>query len=238
MLAHPASDPADISATCPNVSAAKRVCSCPRQLQCIVCKSGGGGDQRHSALASCLADLVTTHTGAKVIIEETIPGFPREPDAQPQGARARGPVIVRSRSVRHEQGAADMGMPFNTVLQTDASAALGVVKTWRGYNASRQPHKNCRCRTQIPNQEVDARTMNGDIEDVVTKNVEAEVLDKHMAAMRFSRRDAAQPGSSLQLEACQRCGTERSRQQQGALCNTSRSGRRNSSDDGDVTSST
>ena len=39
------------------------------------------------------------------------------------------------------------------------------------------------------------RTMNGDIEDVVTKNVEAEVLDKHMAAMRFSRRDAAQPGS-------------------------------------------
>ena len=109
-----------MSATCPNVSAAKRVCSCPseaRQLQCIVCKSGGGGDQRHS-------DLVTTHTGAKVIIEETIPGFPREPhpDAQPEGARARGPVIVRSRSVRHEQGAADMGMPFNTVLQTDASA--------------------------------------------------------------------------------------------------------------------
>ena len=46
VLAHPAaSDPANISATCPNVSAAKRVCSCPRQLQCIVCKSGGGGDQ-------------------------------------------------------------------------------------------------------------------------------------------------------------------------------------------------
>ena len=132
MLAHPAaSDPANISATCPNVSAAKRVCSCPRQRQCIVCKSGGGGDQRHSAFASCLADLVTAHMGAKVYIEETIPGFPREPqpDAQPEGARARGPVIVRSRSVRHEQGAADMGMPLNTVLQTDASAMRHVSHT-------------------------------------------------------------------------------------------------------------
>ena len=70
-----ASDPTNISATCPNVSAARRVCSCSseaRQPQCIDCKSGGGGDQRHSALASCLADLVTTHTGAKVNIEESI----------------------------------------------------------------------------------------------------------------------------------------------------------------------
>ena len=93
MLAHPAaSDSANISTTCPNVSAAKRVCSCPidnHQLHCIVCKSGGGVDQRHSALARCLADLVTTPTGAKVYIEQTIPGLPREPQpgAQPEGAR-------------------------------------------------------------------------------------------------------------------------------------------------------
>ena len=70
------------------------------------------------------------------------------------------------------------------------------------------------------------RTMNGDIEDVVTKNVEAEVLDKHNGS-NVSRRDAAQPGRSLQRQAGQRCGTGCSRQ---------RSGRRNSSDDGDVTS--
>ena len=93
MLTHPpAALAANISPTCPNVSAAKRVCTCridPHQLHCIVCKSGGGVDQRHSALASCLADLVTTHTGAKVHIEQTIPGLPREPHpgAQPEGAR-------------------------------------------------------------------------------------------------------------------------------------------------------
>ena len=93
MLAHPAAAHAtDIAPTCPNVSAAKRVCTCridAHQLHCIVCKSGGGVDQRHSALARCLADLVTTHTGAKVQIEQTIPGLPRElrPRAQPERAR-------------------------------------------------------------------------------------------------------------------------------------------------------
>ena len=63
--------------TCLNVSAARRVCTCridPHQLHCNVCKSGVGVDQRHSALARCLADLVTTHTGAKAHIEQTIPG--------------------------------------------------------------------------------------------------------------------------------------------------------------------
>ena len=93
MLAHPAAALAtNISPTCPNVSAAKRVCTRPidtHQLHCTVCKSGGGVDQRHSALARCLADLITTHTGAKVHIEQTIPGLPREPHpgAQPEGAR-------------------------------------------------------------------------------------------------------------------------------------------------------
>ena len=93
MLAQPAAALAtNISPTCPNVSAAKRVCTCPidlHQLHCIVCKSGGGVDQRHSALARCLADLVTTHTGVKVHFEQTLPGLPREPHprAQPEGAR-------------------------------------------------------------------------------------------------------------------------------------------------------
>ena len=46
------------------------------------------------------------------------------------------------------------------------------------------------------------RTMNGDIEDVVTKNVEAEVLDKHMAAMsaggtQHSQEVAARSRSAL-----------------------------------------
>ena len=42
----------------------------------------GGVDQRHSALARCLADLVTTHTGAMVYNEQTNAGHPREPQAE------------------------------------------------------------------------------------------------------------------------------------------------------------
>ena len=55
MLPHPAANhSANISPTCPNVSADKRICACPiddYQLHCTTCKSGGGVDQRHSALA-------------------------------------------------------------------------------------------------------------------------------------------------------------------------------------------
>ena len=93
MLTHPAAAHAtDITPTCPNVSAAKRTCTCridPYQLHCIVCKRGRGVDQRHSALARCLADLITTHTGVKVHLEQTIPEIPRvpRPGAQPEGAR-------------------------------------------------------------------------------------------------------------------------------------------------------
>ena len=73
MLPHPAaSHAANILPTCPNVSAAKRTCACPiddYQLHCMICKSGGGVDQRHSALARCHAYLITTHTGTKAYIE-------------------------------------------------------------------------------------------------------------------------------------------------------------------------
>ena len=61
----------------------------PISSTALVCKSGSGVDQRRSALARCLADLVTAHTGAKVHSEQTIPGLSREPQpgAQPEGAR-------------------------------------------------------------------------------------------------------------------------------------------------------
>ena len=79
MLVHPAaSHPTNISPTCPNVSAAKRTCACPidpHQLHCMTCRSGGGVDQRHSALARCLADLSTAHTGTKAYIERSLPGL-------------------------------------------------------------------------------------------------------------------------------------------------------------------
>ena len=97
MLPHPAaSHSANISPTCPNVSAAKRICACPSddyQLHCKICKSGGGVDQRHSALARCLADLITTHTGTKAHIEQSIPGLTHT-NQNGQTALARMDIVV------------------------------------------------------------------------------------------------------------------------------------------------
>ena len=61
----------------------------PISSTALVCKSGSGVDQRRSALARCLADLVTAHTGAKVHSEQTIPGSitGAPAGAQPEGAR-------------------------------------------------------------------------------------------------------------------------------------------------------
>ena len=79
VLPHPApSQASNVSATCTNVSAAKRTCACSidsHQLHCMTCKSGVGVDQRHSVLARCLADLITAHTGTKAFIEQSIPGL-------------------------------------------------------------------------------------------------------------------------------------------------------------------
>ena len=93
MLVHPAaSDPTNISLTCPNVSAAKRKCACPmnsHQLHCMTCKSGGGVHQRHSALARCLEDLITTHTGPRFTSNKVSQVFHALPSlcAQAEGAR-------------------------------------------------------------------------------------------------------------------------------------------------------
>ena len=139
VLAHPAAALAtNISPTCPNVSAAKRVCTCPidtHQLHCIVCKSGGGVDQRYSALARCLADLVTTHKGAKVHIEETIPGIPREPHlgAQPEGARMD--IVFNLHGQTYY---------IDTAVVTPFSANAGLIaaaSTRPGYMATREEKK-------------------------------------------------------------------------------------------------
>ena len=46
----------------------------PTTLHCL--QKRWWGNQRHSTLARCLADLITTQTGTKVYSEQTIPGFP------------------------------------------------------------------------------------------------------------------------------------------------------------------
>ena len=129
MLLHPAaSHSANISPTCPNVSAAKRICACPidpHQLHCMTCKSGGGVDQRHSALARCLADLITTHTGTKAHIEQSIPGLAHT-DQHGQIELARMDIVVALRGVTYYIDTAIVS-PFssNVSLMTAASARPG-----------------------------------------------------------------------------------------------------------------
>ena len=104
MLPRPAaSHSANISPTCPNVSAAKRTCACPiddYQLHCMICKSGAGVDQRHSALARCLADLITTHTGTKAYIEQSIPGLTHT-NQNSQTELARMDIVVALRGITY-----------------------------------------------------------------------------------------------------------------------------------------
>ena len=142
MLAHPAaSHPTNMSPTCPNVSAAKRTCACPthlHQLHCMTCKSGGGVDQRHSALARCLADLITTHTGTKAFIEQSIPGLAQSTQpGQTEGARMdivvelRGSTyyidtaIVTSKDERTHSGHTDDGLlhRLRDIPKTSAAGA-------------------------------------------------------------------------------------------------------------------
>ena len=77
MLTHPAaSDPLTITPACPNVSAAKRVCSCPidaHQLHCIVCKTGG----RHRP-ASFRARQVHGRLGAHTRAPKSTPSKPSQ----------------------------------------------------------------------------------------------------------------------------------------------------------------
>ena len=126
MLPHSAaSHAANISPTCPNVSAAKRTCAClidDYQLLCMICKSGGGVDQRHSALARCLADLITTHTGTEAYIEQSLPWLTHT-NSNGQTEMARMDIVVALHGITYYIDTAIVS-PFssNMSLMTGASA--------------------------------------------------------------------------------------------------------------------
>ena len=70
------------------------------QLHCMICKSGGGVDQRHSALARCLADLITTHTGTTAYIEQSLPGHTHT-NSNGQTELARMDIVVALRGITY-----------------------------------------------------------------------------------------------------------------------------------------
>ena len=44
-------------------------------------------DRRHAALARCLADIIQSHSGVKVFIEQEVPVLTRIVNGQPERAR-------------------------------------------------------------------------------------------------------------------------------------------------------
>ena len=91
MLSHPvAANPADVVQFCPNKSAAGVICNKPldpKQHHCYGCRYGGVVDRRHAALARCLADIIQTHSGVKVFIEQEVPALTRDVNGQTEHAR-------------------------------------------------------------------------------------------------------------------------------------------------------
>ena len=91
MLPHPvAANPADVVQFCPNKSAAGVICNKPldpKQHHCYGCRYGGGVDRRHAALARCLADIIHSHSGVKVFIEQEVPALARVVNGQTEHAR-------------------------------------------------------------------------------------------------------------------------------------------------------
>ena len=91
MLPHPvAANPADVVQFCPNKSAAGVICNRPldpKHHHCCGCRYGGGVDRRHAALARCLADVIQSHSGVKVFIEQEVPALTRVVNGQTEHAR-------------------------------------------------------------------------------------------------------------------------------------------------------
>ena len=91
MLPHPAApNAADVVQFCPNKSAASVICNKPvdpQQHHCYSCRYGGGVDRRHAVVGRCLADVIQSHCGAKVFVEQEVPALTRVVNGQTEHAR-------------------------------------------------------------------------------------------------------------------------------------------------------
>ena len=91
MLPHPAAaNRADVVQFCPNKSAAGVICNKPvdpKQHHCYGCRYGGGVDRRHAAVGRCLADVIQSHGGVKVFIEQEVPALTRVVNGQTEHAQ-------------------------------------------------------------------------------------------------------------------------------------------------------
>ena len=52
-----------------------------------LCRYGGGVDRRHAAVARCLANVIQSHSGVKVFVEQEVPALTRVVNGQTEHAR-------------------------------------------------------------------------------------------------------------------------------------------------------
>ena len=90
MLPHPAAANPAVVQFCRNKSAAGVICNKPvdpQQHHCYSCRYGGGVDRRHAVVGRCLADVIQSHCGAKVFIEQEVLALTRVVNGQTEHAR-------------------------------------------------------------------------------------------------------------------------------------------------------
>ena len=59
----------------------------PQQHHCYGCRYGGGVDRRDAAVGRCLANVIQSHSGEKVFIEQEVPALTRVVNGQSEHAR-------------------------------------------------------------------------------------------------------------------------------------------------------
>ena len=90
MLPQPAaSDPSGVVLACPEQTRSRADLKPvdAHQHHCFGYRCGGGVDRRHAAVARCLADVIHSHNGTKMYIEQSIPALTRVVNGQVEHAR-------------------------------------------------------------------------------------------------------------------------------------------------------
>ena len=146
MLPHPAGPNAtDVVQSGPNKSAAGLICNKPvdpQQHHCHGCRNGGGVDRRHQAVGRCLADVIQSHSGAKVFIEQEVLALTRVVKGQREHARM-DLVFNLNESVTYLDVSIVAPFSCNPSLVSAASTRQGLMAKRAEKNKSdRYPHIN------------------------------------------------------------------------------------------------
>ena len=126
-------------------SAAGAICNKPldpKLHHCYGCRYGGGVDRRHAALARCLADIIHSHSGVKVFIEQEVLALTRVVNGQTEHVRT-DPVFNLNGSITYLGVSIVAPFSCNPSLVSAASTKPGLMaKRAEKTKFDRYPHIN------------------------------------------------------------------------------------------------